>query len=30
VDSLTKKKTLSSTDSATLLKDLDSLNHLKP
>ena len=30
VDSLTKKKTLSSADSATLLKDLDSLNHIKP
>jgi len=30
VDSLTKKKELTSTDSATLLKDLDSLNHIKP
>jgi hypothetical protein len=29
VDSLTKKKKLSSADSATLLKDLDSLNHIK-
>jgi len=30
IDSLSKKKTLSAADSAILLKDLDSLNHLKP